>query len=69
MPNSSFLTFILMRTVITDMERLMLHKLLALPQDRPYFRRASAYLFPADIPASAPLLNVHEGLTPTGERR
>ena len=58
-----------MRTVITDMERLMLHKLLALPQDRPYFRRASAYLFAADIPVNAPLINVHEGLTSTGEKQ
>lgn len=48
-----------------DTERMLLHKLLALPKDRPYFRRASAYLFSADIPANAPLINVHEGLTPT----
>ena len=58
-----------MHPVITDTERLMLHKLLALPQDRPYFRRASAYLFAADIPAGAPLINVHEGLTSTGEKQ
>ena len=58
-----------MRTVITDTERLMLHKLLALPQDRPYFRRTSAYLFAADIAVSAPLVNVHEGLTSTGEKQ
>jgi hypothetical protein len=55
--------------VITDTERLMLHKSLALPQDRPYFRRASACLFAADIPANAPLINVHEGLTSTGEKQ
>jgi hypothetical protein len=56
-----------MQTVIADKERMLLHKLLALPQDRPYFRRASAYLFPADISANAPLMNVHEGVIPTGE--
>jgi len=55
--------------VITDTERLMLHKLLGLPQDRPYFRRASAYLFAADIPANAPLINVHEGVAPTGKKQ
>jgi hypothetical protein len=54
--------------VVTGTERLMLHKLLALLKDRPYFRRASAYLFAADIPANAPLINVHEALTPTGEK-
>ena len=58
-----------MHTVITDTERLMLHKLLALPQDRPYFRRAGAYLFAADVPANVPLINVHEGLTATGEKQ
>jgi hypothetical protein len=56
-----------MCTVIADMERMLLHKLLALPENRPFFRRASAYLFPADIPVNAPLINVHEGLTSTGE--
>ena len=58
-----------MHSVITDTERLMLHKLLGLPQDRPYFRRASAYLFAADIPANAPLINVHEGVAPTGKKQ
>jgi hypothetical protein len=49
------------------MERRLLHRFLALPLDRPYFRRGTAHLFPSDIPASAPLINVHEGLVPTGK--
>ncbi|KDR23802.1 probable Ufm1-specific protease 2 isoform X2 [Zootermopsis nevadensis] len=48
-----------------DTERRLLHKLLALPLDRPYFRRGCAHLFTEDIPVNAPLINVHEGLTPT----
>lgn len=47
-----------------DMERRLLHRILALPQDRPYFRRGAAHLFSSDFPASAPLINVHEGLVP-----
>jgi len=53
--------------IVLDVKRRLLHRLLALPQDRPYFRRGNAYLFADDIPVSAPLINVHEGLTPTGK--
>jgi hypothetical protein len=45
----------------------MLHRLLGLPQDRPYFTHGCAHLFTEDIPAKAPLINVHEGLTLTGK--
>jgi hypothetical protein len=52
---------------VSDVERRLLHRFLALPQDRPYFRRGAAHLFSSDFPASAPLINVHEGLVPTGK--
>ncbi|PSN53636.1 putative Ufm1-specific protease 2 [Blattella germanica] len=46
-------------------ERRLLHRLLALPQDRPFFRRGCAHLFAEDIPPNSPLINVHEGLSST----
>ncbi|XP_069680582.1 ufm1-specific protease 2 isoform X2 [Periplaneta americana] len=48
-----------------DKERCLLHKVLALPQDRPFFRRGSAHIFANEVPANAPLINVHEGLNST----
>uniref|UniRef100_G3MNT2 Probable Ufm1-specific protease 2 n=1 Tax=Amblyomma maculatum TaxID=34609 RepID=G3MNT2_AMBMU len=41
-----------------------LHRLLLLPEDRPYFRKTNAYAFPDDLASEPYLRNVHVGLSP-----
>ncbi|XP_049791565.1 ufm1-specific protease 2 [Schistocerca nitens] len=46
--------------------RSVLHQQFHLPDDKPFFRRANAFVFRDDLPKPFPLINPHEGLNPSG---
>ena len=46
--------------------RMKLHRKFLLKPDQPYFRRLNRYTFKSDRPNSGVLINVHEGLPPSG---